>query len=41
MDTYMEVVTQRKDELPLVYESLSNKKGIKRQMKLLTHRFFS
>ncbi len=40
MDTYMEVVTQRKDELPQVYESLSNKKGIKRQMKLLTEKFF-
>ncbi|WP_163011256.1 P-loop NTPase fold protein [Pseudomonas viridiflava] len=41
MATYMEIVTQRKDQLPHVYESLSNKKGIKRQMKLLTDKFFS
>lgn len=41
MNTYMEVVTRRKDELPHVYESLSNRKGFKRQMKLLTDKFFS
>jgi hypothetical protein len=41
MDTYMTVVTKRREDLPNLYAGLANKKGIKRKMKQIAAALFS